>query len=49
LHVDAAGVAVACGAGTTLLLEEVQPESRRAMRAGAWAQGARLGPGARLG
>ncbi len=47
--VDAAGVAVACGGGTLLRLEEVQPESRRAMPASAWAQGARLRPGARLG
>ena len=30
-------------------LEEVQPESRKAMPAAAWAQGARLEPGARLG
>jgi methionyl-tRNA formyltransferase len=42
-------VAVACGGGTLLLLEEVQPESRHAMPASAWAQGARLVPGARLG
>jgi methionyl-tRNA formyltransferase len=48
LEVSAAGVAVACGQGS-LLLEEVQPESRKAMPAGAWAQGARLRPGARLG
>lgn len=48
-RVDAAGVAVACGAGSLLLLEEVQPESRRAMPAAAWAQGARLRPGTRLG
>ncbi len=47
--VDAAGVAVACGGGTLLRLEEVKPESRRAMPASAWAQGARLRAGARLG
>lgn len=43
------GVTVACGGGTTLRLVEVQPESRRAMPATAWAAGARLRPGARLG
>jgi methionyl-tRNA formyltransferase len=42
------GVLVACGDGTSLLLVEVQPESRRAMPAAAWAAGARLRPGARL-
>jgi methionyl-tRNA formyltransferase len=47
--VSAAGVLVACGAGTALHLDEVQPESRRAMPAGAWAQGSRLRAGARLG
>jgi methionyl-tRNA formyltransferase len=47
--VDGDGVRVACGEGSTLLLLEVQPESRRAMPAAAWAQGARLRPGARLG
>jgi methionyl-tRNA formyltransferase len=49
LEISAAGVSVACGQGSRLLLEEVQPESRKAMPAGAWAQGARLRPGARLG
>ena len=48
-EVDAEGVAVACGDGTLLRLEEVQPESRRAMPASAWAQGAHLRPGVRLG
>jgi methionyl-tRNA formyltransferase len=43
------GVRVACGGGTGLLLLEVQPESRRAMPATAWAQGARVLPGVRLG
>ena len=47
--VDALGISVACGGGSLLRLEEVQPESRRAMPAAAWAQGARLVPGARLG
>jgi len=48
-QVETAGVFVACGGGSSLRLEEVQPESRRAMPAFAWAQGARLGPGVRLG
>jgi methionyl-tRNA formyltransferase len=43
------GVVVACGEGTALRLLDVQPESRRAMPAAAWAAGARLRPGARLG
>ena len=43
------GVTVSCGGGSALLLVEVQPESRRAMPADAWAKGARLRPGARLG
>jgi methionyl-tRNA formyltransferase len=43
------GATVACGAGTAIQLVEVQPESRRAMPAAAWAKGARLRPGARLG
>jgi methionyl-tRNA formyltransferase len=47
--VDRAGVVVACGGSSLLRLEEVQPESRRAMTAWAWAQGARLRSGARLG
>jgi len=47
--VDPEGVTVACGDGTRLRLVEVQEESRRAMPAAAWAQGARIRPGARLG
>jgi methionyl-tRNA formyltransferase len=43
------GVTVACGGGSALTLVEVQPESRRAMPAAAWASGARLRSGARLG
>ena len=43
------GVRVACGGESVLLLLEVQPESRRAMPAAAWAAGARLRPGVRLG
>jgi methionyl-tRNA formyltransferase len=49
VETSAAGVSVACGQDTRLLLEEVQPESRKAMPAGAWAQGARLQRGSRLG
>ena len=49
LSVGPDGIGVACGDGTRLLLLEVQPESRRAMAATAWAAGARLRPGARLG
>lgn len=49
VEASAAGVSVACGQDTRLLLDEVQPESRKAMPAGAWAQGARLQRGSRLG
>ena len=49
VEASAAGVSVACGQDTRLLLEEVQPESRKSMPAGAWAQGARLQRGSRLG
>jgi len=48
-EVGPAGVVVGCGEGSRLLVEEVQPESRKAMPASAWALGARLRPGARLG
>ncbi len=40
---------VGCGSGTRLRLLEVQPESRRPMPSVAWAAGARLVPGTRLG
>jgi methionyl-tRNA formyltransferase len=49
LDVTPEGLLVACGGGSRLLLIEVQPESRRAMAASAFAAGARLRPGARLG
>jgi methionyl-tRNA formyltransferase len=49
LEVGADAVKVACGDASALLLLEVQAESRRAMSASAWAAGARLSPGARLG
>lgn len=48
LAADSRGVRVGCGAGTTLWLSEVQPESRRAMPAGAWAAGARVRAGDRF-
>ena len=47
--VDREGIHVACGAATRLVLVDVQPESKRAMTASAFALGARLAPGARLG
>jgi methionyl-tRNA formyltransferase len=43
------GLVVACGENSRLLLVEVQPESRRAMDAAAFAAGARLRIGDRLG
>jgi methionyl-tRNA formyltransferase len=46
---DREGLVVGCGQGTRLRLLEVQPESRRAMTAAAFAAGVRLAPGARLG
>ncbi|HUG52824.1 MAG TPA: methionyl-tRNA formyltransferase [Vicinamibacteria bacterium] len=45
---DGDGIVVAAGGGTRLRLLEVQPESRRAMSAAAFAAGARLEPGVRL-
>ena len=48
LAIDREGLAVACGEGTALLLVEVQPESRRAMDAFAFATGARLAAGTRF-
>jgi methionyl-tRNA formyltransferase len=49
LAVDRDGLMVAAGEGTRLRLLEVQPESRRAMPAAAFAAGAHLTAGARLG
>ncbi len=43
--VDSGGVVVACGEGTALRVTEVQPESRRALAAAAFAAGARLAAG----
>jgi methionyl-tRNA formyltransferase len=48
VQVDREGIVVACGESTRLRLLEVQPESRRAMPAAAFAAGARLKPGGRL-
>ena len=48
LAVDENGVVVACANGSRLRLLAVQPESRKAMPAAAFAQGAPLRPGARL-
>jgi methionyl-tRNA formyltransferase len=45
LDVAPEGLVVACGAGSRLLVTEVQPESRRPMAAAAFAAGARLRPG----
>ena len=47
--IDRDGVVVACGGGTLLCLDRVQPESRRPMPAADFARGARLSPGATLG
>jgi methionyl-tRNA formyltransferase len=48
VQVDRDGLVVACGDSTRLRLLEVQPESRRAMPAAAFAAGARLTAGARF-
>jgi len=44
-----AGLAVACGAGTSYLVEELQPEGKGPMSAYAFSLGARLNPGDSLG
>jgi methionyl-tRNA formyltransferase len=49
VQVDREGLVVACGEASRLLLLEVQPESRHAMSAAAFAAGARLAAGLRLG
>jgi methionyl-tRNA formyltransferase len=46
--VDADGIVVACGSRSALRLLEVQPESRRAMSATAFAAGARIHTGQRF-
>jgi methionyl-tRNA formyltransferase len=45
---DGEGMVVACGEGSLLRILEVQPESRKAMAAAAFARGARLRPGTRF-
>lgn len=49
IAVDPTGLLVACGEGTHLRLTVVQPESKAAMPAHAFALGARLASGVRLG
>jgi len=49
IRVGRDGLVVACGDGTALRLVTVQPESRTPMPAAAFAAGARLTPGERLG
>jgi methionyl-tRNA formyltransferase len=48
LAIDGEGILVACGGSSRLRLLSVQPESRKAMPAAAFAAGARLAVGARL-
>ncbi len=48
LQKNPAGIAVAAGAGTILLLTEVQPDNGRRMPAADWARGQRLSPGVRF-
>ncbi len=47
-EVQREGIAVFCGEGSRLLVETVQPESRRPMPAHSFALGARISPGASL-
>jgi len=47
--IDRDGIVVACGEGSRLRLLEVQPQDRRPMPAAAYARGAHLAAGARLG
>jgi methionyl-tRNA formyltransferase len=49
LAIDRDGLVVAAGEDTAVRLTEVQPESRKPMPASAFAAGARLAPGERLG
>jgi methionyl-tRNA formyltransferase len=49
LELAAGGLVVACGAGSRLMVTEVQPESRRPMSAAAFAAGARLHAGRAFG
>ncbi len=47
--VSGAGIDVACGGGSTYRLLELQPESRKAMEARAYAAGGRVEAGEILG
>ena len=49
LSIEKDGLVVSCGRGTAYLIEIVQPEGRTAMAAYAYALGARVEPGSRLG
>jgi methionyl-tRNA formyltransferase len=49
LGVGKPGIEVACGAGTSYLVEELRPEGRGAMSAYAFSLGTRLSPGDQLG
>lgn len=49
LSVSGAGIDVACGGGSVYRIIELQPESRRAMAAGAYAAGGRMTMGEILG
>jgi methionyl-tRNA formyltransferase len=48
-EIDRATLHVGTGDGGALALEQVQPEGRAAQPAAAWRNGARPGPGERLG
>jgi methionyl-tRNA formyltransferase len=48
-RVSPGGLEVGCGGRTQISLLELQPESRKAMAAAAFAAGARVGPGSRFG
>jgi methionyl-tRNA formyltransferase len=43
------GLAIACGAGTAYIIEELQPEGKGTMSAHAFSLGTRIAPGDRLG
>jgi len=49
LSVGKAGLEIACGAATSYLIEELQPEGKTAMSAHAFSLGARISPGDILG
>jgi methionyl-tRNA formyltransferase len=49
LRIEGEGLAVACGGGTVLVVEQVQPAGKPRMSAAAFARGRKLGPGDFLG